>query len=203
MTLNSYRTISRRDWSGKEGRCRQRTNIPGPVCSACGARKSRSFSPGANCHPPGHYDPGALRGLTCLIPHDRVFKAAPVGSTAPAMGQRAAVKRWHTAQTAALLRWKCLSLNGLFSNSFLHPHAEVPAKRASKHGPERDCSPFEALLCNAPLGEGKQARQVSLPSTSRASAHHTTNSTFLRRPLRADATAGAVPPFFPTERLAR
>ena len=41
----------------------------------CGKRNLNS--PGANCQTPGHYDPGALRGLTCLIPHDRVFKAAP------------------------------------------------------------------------------------------------------------------------------
>ncbi len=99
---------------------RQRTNIPGPVCSACGARKSRSFSPGANCQTPGHYDPGAhahppdahnfratathvaVVGLTCLIPQRPGVQGEPCCSAAPAMGQRAAVKRWHTAQIAAL-----------------------------------------------------------------------------------------------------
>ena len=132
--------------------------------------------------------PGRPSGLNMPHPTRPGVQGGPRGLAAPAMGQRAAVKRWHTAQIAALLRWKCLSSRR--KACFLH-HV-MPAQAGVPLASHVEGSGTPAFAGNDGVGENASS---SLPSTSRASAHHHT-TTFFRRPLRADVMAGAVPPFF-------
>ncbi len=126
--------------------------------------------------------PGRPSGLNMPHPTRPGVQGYAQVLAAPAMGQRAAVKRWHTAQIAASKRWKCLNAEPLFL--FRHPsEGWGPACLSAKEG-----GGMPAMIAGmTELGEVGEAGNTSI---SRASAqHHTTPPP---TPARADATAGTV-----------
>jgi hypothetical protein len=189
LTLNSYRLIFPCDGTGKEGpvstaslHCRfyvQRLRVEESAISTLGSQMPD----------PRTLRPGRPSGLNMPHPTRPGVQGKPSCSAAPAMGQRAAVKRWHTAQTAASSKWR----GWCETPTSLHRHPSEswgPACLFSKEG--------SGMPASAGMTDVGSMGLVSFPSTRRAFAQQPTT---LLRPHGPEAWQGTIPPLsFPTRK---
>ena len=125
--------------------------------------------------------PGRPSGLNMPHPTRPGVQGYAQVLAAPAMGQRAAVKRWHTAQIAASKRWKCLNAEPLFL--FRHPsEGWGPACFSAKKGGGMPVSLPSDLIQgwhDGVGGSGRSGKHLHQPGISPI-PHHNSSSRRLR-----------------------
>ena len=140
-------------------------------------RESANLIPGSQLSAPRTLRPERPPGLNMPHPKRPVVLGTTYGLAAAAMGQGAAVKRWHTAQTAASRKWGRPRPNRLDTLTLRRPR-----KGASKGGQLallpmlRGFAKAKYLSMRVECVAGVQGNGLRPISTRRAYAHHTTTT---------------------------